>query len=106
MTYVTGSQVVPSPIATHVKNGDTTTFDVSQQQQQQQQQQQPLSPSQVISTSKELTACLDTQRLFERAYKSLQPSNLFRQVVAFYAERRMHVFFWMHGMATLIVWSK
>ena len=58
------------------------------------------------TASQEQETPLDTKQLFERAFNSLQPSNLFRQVVAFYAERRMYVFFWMHGMATLIVWSK
>jgi hypothetical protein len=46
------------------------------------------------------------QDVFQKARQFLKPGPLFRAATYLYAERKLLVFFWVHFMATMIVWSK
>jgi predicted ferric reductase len=47
----------------------------------------------------------DTRALFQKARQLLCPTRFYRQVTYLYAERKLMVFFLVHLVSTLIVWS-
>lgn len=51
------------------------------------------------------TTCESMRDLFQKSYEFIKPGAFFRFVVNFYAERKLLVFFWMHFVATMIVWG-
>jgi hypothetical protein len=50
--------------------------------------------------------CDSMRDLFKKSYEYIRPGPLFRFAVNFYAERKLYVFFWIHFIATMIIWGK
>jgi hypothetical protein len=50
--------------------------------------------------------CDSMRDLFKKSYEYIRPGPLFRFAVNFYAERKLFVFFWIHFVATMIIWGK
>jgi predicted ferric reductase len=49
--------------------------------------------------------CDSMRDLFKKSYEYIRPGPLFRFAVNFYAERKLFVFFWIHFVATMIIWA-
>jgi hypothetical protein len=50
--------------------------------------------------------CDSMRDLFKKSYEYIRPGPIFRFAVNFYAERKLFVFFWIHFVATMIIWGK
>lgn len=50
--------------------------------------------------------CESMRVLFKKSYEYIRPGPFLRFAVKFYAERKLLVFFWIHFVATMIIWGK
>lgn len=56
-------------------------------------------------SSPQLDTGSSVQGLFQKARQVLSPSRLFGSILYLFAERKLLVFFGMHFVATMVIWS-